>query len=304
MSVMIDKNLLHITIAMYLFLWLFCVDSMNGQTKRALLIGISEYNSTQSDVSDNDWANIHGANDVDLLAATLKQQRFQITRITNRVANADRIRREIKRFALSCKSDDIVYIHFSCHGQPVEDMNGDEEDGWDEALIPVDAKKVYQKGVYTGEKHIIDDELNGYFRTIRKNVGHNGFVYVVLDACHAGSSYRGDEEEDSVIIRGTDSGFSMSSKPYVPSIDKRGKMKVEKSETMANICVLEACRSYQVNSEIKEKGKYYGSLSYYVNKVLQTIPLSRNISWTERVTQLMNQDTRLIRQNPVIETSL
>ena len=81
-------------------------------------------------------------------------------------------------------------------------------------------------------------------------------------------------------------------------------MKVEKSEMMANICVLEACRSYQVNSEIKEKGKYYGSLSYYVNKVLQTIPLSRNISWTERVTQLMNQDTRLIRQNPVIETSL
>ena len=243
MSVMIDKNLLHITIAMHLFLWLFCVDSMNGQTKRALLIGISEYNSTQSDVSDNDWANIHGANDVDLLAATLKQQRFQITRITNRAANADRIRREIKRFALSCKSDDIVYIHFSCHGQPVEDMNGDEEDGWDEALIPVDAKKVYQKGVYTGEKHIIDDELNGYFRTIRKNVGHNGFVYVVLDACHAGSSYRGDEEEDSAIIRGTDSGFSMSSKPYVPSIDKRGKMKVEKSETMANICVIEACRS-------------------------------------------------------------
>lgn len=283
---------------------MFVFETMTAQNKRALLIGISEYNTTQSDVSDNDWVNIHGANDVDLLATTLKQQRFQITKITNRAANADRIRKEIKNLALSCKSGDIVYIHFSCHGQPVEDMNGDEEDGWDEALIPVDAKKVYQKGVYTGEKHIIDDELNSYFRTIRKNVGHNGFVYVVLDACHAGSSYRGDEEEDSAIIRGTDSGFSMSSKPYVPSIDKRGKMKVEKSETMANICVLEACRSYQVNSEIKEKGKYYGSLSYYVNKVLQTTSLGRDISWTEHVNRYMNQDMRLVRQNMVIETSL
>ncbi len=283
---------------------MFVFETMTAQNKRALLIGISEYNTTQSDVSDNDWVNIHGANDVDLLATTLKQQRFQITKITNRAANADRIRKEIKNLALSCKSGDIVYIHFSCHGQPVEDMNGDEEDGWDEALIPVDAKKVYQKGVYTGEKHIIDDELNGYFRTIRKNVGPNGFVYVVLDACHAGSSYRGDEEEDSVITRGTDRGFSMSSKPYVPRIDKRGKMKVEKSATMANICILEACRSYQVNSEIKEKGKYYGSLSYYVNKVLQTTSLGRDISWTEHVNRYMNQDMRLVRQNMVIETSL
>ena len=73
---------------------------------------------------------------------------------------------------------------------------------------------------------------------------------------------------------------------------------------MANICILEACRSYQVNSEIKEDGNYYGSLSYYVNKTLQSTKLDKNISWTEQVSQLMNQDTRLVRQNPVIETSM
>ena len=31
---------------------------------------------------------------------------------------------------------------------------------------------------------------------------------------------------------------------------------------------------------------------------------NRRTSWTERVSRLMNQDGRLIRQNPVIETSL
>lgn len=279
-----------------------CAFSAQCQTKRAFLVGISEYtNLTQP--SDDVWSNIHGVNDVDLLSKTLKKQDFYIKRITDKEATAHRIRKELPRFISNCQPGDIVYFHFSCHGQPVEDINGDEDDGWDEALVPVDAQKVYQKGDYTGENHIIDDELNEYLRSIRTKVGVKGFVYVVIDACHAGSSYRGDEE-DSVIIRGTDKGFSKSNKQYAPRIDKRGKIKVEKSVNMANICIIEACRSYQVNSEIRADGKYYGSLSYYVNKTLKSIKLGKSISWTEKVAALMNQDTRLVRQNPVIETSL
>jgi hypothetical protein len=98
-------------------------------------------------------------------------------------------------------------------------------------------------------------------------------------------------------------GFSMSNKQYVPRIDKRGKIKVEKSDNMANICILEACRSYQVNSEIREGGVYYGSLSFYVNKVLQSTSLSSDRSWIDKVSQFMDSDARLVRQNMVIETS-
>ena len=110
-------------------------------------------------------------------------------------------------------------------------------------------------------------------------MGTKGFVYVVIDACHAGSSYRSEEEGDSIIIRGTDSGFSLSGKMFVPKIDKRGKIKVEKSHAMADVCILEACRSYQVNSEIRENGTYYGSHSFYVDKIFRTIKLDKNISW-------------------------
>lgn len=286
----------HILLVLFL---LFCI-LINAQTKRAFLVGVSDYPQN----SDSSWDIIHGTNDVDMISKTLKAQAFRVTTLINNVATAVKIRKGLKVFANSCKSGDIVYLHFSCHGQPFEDNNGDEEDGWDEALVPYDAMKVYQKGKYVGENHITDDELNGYLKAIRKQVGNKGFVYVVIDACHAGSSYRGDDEEDSVIIRGTDMGFSMSNKQYAPRIDKHGRIKIEKSSAMANICVLEACRSYQVNSEIRESGKYYGSLSYYVNKVLKTTKLNKNTSWTERVALLMNQDLRLVRQNPVIETSL
>lgn len=275
-----------------------------SQSKRAFLVGISDYSSNQHLADSKGWNDIHGENDVKLLAPTLKKQGFSIQKLCNREATANSIRKSLTSFSEKCKLGDVVYLHFSCHGQPFEDYDGDETDGWDEALVPFDALKEYQQGKYSGENHITDDELNSYLKTIRNRVGPQGFVYVVIDACHAGSSYRGDEDEDSVVIRGTDKGFAKSNKQYAPRIDKRGKIKVEKSVNMANICILEACRSYQANSEIRVDGKYYGSLSYYVNKTLKSTKLDKNISWTERVAQLMNQDTRLVRQNPVIETSL
>lgn len=285
------------------FVLSLCAISAHCQTKRAFLVGISEYSSTPQS-SDDIWSNIHGANDVELLSQTLKKQEFIIKKLINKAATAQQIRKELAKFVSTCNSGDIVYLHFSCHGQPVEDLNGDEKDGWDEALVPINAQKVYKKGKYAGENHIIDDELNDYLRSLRIKVGTKGFVYVVIDACHAGSSYRGDEEEDSVIIRGTNKGFSISNKQYTPRIDKRGKIKIEKNASMANICILEACRSYQVNSEIRENGKYYGSLSFYVDRILRTTKLDKSTSWTEKVVSLMNKDARLVRQNIVIETSL
>jgi len=274
-----------------------------SQSKRAFLVGISDYSSNQHLADGKGWNDIHGENDVKLLVPTLKKQGFTIQKLCNKEATANNIRKSLTSFSEKCKSGDIVYLHFSCHGQPFEDYDGDESDGWDEALVPFDALKEYDQGKYTGENHITDDELNGYLKTIRNNVGPKGIVYVVIDACHAGSSYRGEEDEDSIVIRGTDKGFSKSNKQYAPRIDKRGKIKVESSAQMANICILEACRSYQVNSEIRASDKYYGSLSYYVNEVLKSSRLINDASWTEKVRILMDKDVRLVRQNLVVETS-
>ena len=47
-------------------------------------------------------------------------------------ATFDNIVSHITQFISKSKKGDIVYLHFSAHGQPIEDFNGDEEDGWDE----------------------------------------------------------------------------------------------------------------------------------------------------------------------------
>ena len=280
---------------------MLCLGTMSvyPQVKRALLVGISEYPQE----SEGAWSPIHGANDVKLIYPTLKRQGFEIIKLCNKAAEAKNIREELAELIESCNQNDTIYLHFSCHGQPVEDFDSDEGDGWDESIVPYDAQKHYREGFYVGENHITDDELHRYLHDIRIKVGPHGFVYVVLDACHAGSSYRGENTDDKIYTRGTNKGFSSSNKLFAPRIDKRGFLKVEKADAMSDICILEACRAYQVNCEICEDDNYFGSLSYYVNATLTKTSLSESLEWTEEVRKSMESDIRLVRQNLVIESS-
>ena len=273
-------------------------------TKRALLVGISDY-PVYKNVSDASWSNIHGANDVQLIGNTLKGQGFKVTSLTNSDATASKIRKALRKLQSEVVPGDVVYLHFSCHGQPFEDMNGDEEDGWDEAIVPYDAYMIYKKGVYEGANHIIDDELHIYFNNLRNAVGSNGFVCVVIDACHAGNSYMGEEdEEDESFCRGTKKAFSPNAKDFHPRINAKGHFKIPKKSGYADIIIMEACRSYQSNYEIKPTNTYYGPLSYYVNDVLSKLPLKHDLGWVKEVESLMKNDKRLTRQNMVYESSI
>lgn len=270
--------------------------------KLALVIGVSEYQKHKR--PELNWQPIHGANDAALISGTLAAQGFSVERLTGRKATADGMRRALQRLERRTKAGDMVYIHFSGHGQPVEDTSGDEPDGWDEAIVPYDAGQRYVAGIYEGDKHITDDELNVYVSGIRRRAGQKGFVYVVIDACHAGGASRGeDTEEDTLFVRGTNAGFSRSGKPFVPRIDKRPVIRIPGGANMAGACYLEACRSYQTNTEIKADGHYYGPLTYYINKVIWKHRLTNSTAWTAEVRRMMAADIRLQRQNMVVEQS-
>lgn len=290
-----------------IFLVLFVLPiSTEAQTKRALLIGISDYGATSGNTRDGQWENIHGANDVGLLAPTLQKKGFKVTKVTNKTATSQRIRKEMKKLVGQCRKGDIVYLHFSGHGQPFEDMNGDEEDGWDESFVPVDAPMLYRKGSYEGKNHLLDDDMYSYFQQIRKAIGPKGYLCVVIDACHAGGSSRGDEleEDEEPICRGTKKAFSPSGKVYRPRVNTNGRFTITTGNNLGNITILEACRSYQSNYEIKQNGSYYGPLSYYVNQALQSNQIAPNLNLVNDVKRRMDGDRRLTRQNMVYETSL
>lgn len=304
---LIKRSKQHCRHRYYLFIWALILSmlstplALSAQQKHALLIGISNY--PQYDYADASWAPIHGTNDVQLIAPILTEQGFVINTLTNEAATRQAIDNSFKELESRVQAGNIVYIHLSGHGQAVEDENGDEDDGWDEAFIPYDAERCYRENGYHGENHLLDDELNAYLNTIRRKVGETGIVYVVMDACHAGSSYRGEEEQDSVYVRGTEIGFSKTGKTYTPRINRSGNLLITSEDGMAPIYMLEACRSYEVNIEIKQNGTSHGPLSYYIGQQLLTKPLSFDTNWIEEVRKNMDKDIRLVRQHMVIESS-
>ncbi|MBR2103854.1 MAG: caspase family protein [Bacteroidales bacterium] len=281
-----------------IFIILFlAVDTAVGQGRKALFVGISDYPSTSG------FQKIHGAEDYEIIGKMLERQGFEIAKLLNGDATASNIRAALDNMAKTSAKGSCVYIHFSCHGQPFEDKPPfDEDDLWDESLVAIDAQKNYQSGIYEGENHIIGDELSVYFDRIRKKIGEDGLLCVVIDACHSGTSSRDDIDDDD-FVRGTDFGFSADGKIFAPRINRKGNFQIDKIPGAGDILMLEACRSYQFNKEVIKNGKHYGALSYYVGQVLERHNITRSSDWVDDVNDLMKNDLTLTDQNMVYESS-
>lgn len=277
------------------------IQSATAQTKRALLVGISDYGNASED--PNRWANISGANDISLLAPVLRDGGFKVASLSDAQATHAGIVKALDKLTKSAKKGDTVYLHFSMHGQPFEDLDGDEEDGWDEALIPVDAEMLYAEGKYEGKNHLLDDELEGYFEKLRNKIGSTGQLVVVLDACHSGTASRGDDDH----VRGTREGFTRSGKDYTPdrTQETNDYFAVETKPGQSPVLFLEACRSYQVNREVRDvdTNTWYGSLSYYIAKASKEGKAVGSEEWLEAIRTGMAGNRRLRKQNMVVEKS-
>jgi len=277
---------------------MFLLTVANAQRKRAFLVGISHYDTA---LTGYQWNNINGMEDVKLLCPVLKKQGFVITALLDGQATFSNIVSQVAQFTSKTKKGDIVYLHFSTHGQPVEDINGDEEDGWDESIVPIDAYKLYKKGVYEGKKHLTDDLLNKYIKKLRERIGPSGYLYVIVDACHAGTSSRANDET----IRGTHVGFTYNNKVFKPSNNKKSHYRIEALANQSNVMFVEACRPDQVNTEIIVGGKRYGPLSFNIAQTLSGYLLTTNAKdFVENIKRTIIKTGKWPNnQNIVIETS-
>lgn len=70
---------------------------------------------------------------------------------------------------------DVVFCHYSGHGGKVVDEDGDEKDGYDETLIPVD---------YATNGQIRDDDL---FQVLVGSMPRGVTMTCLMDCCHSGT---------------------------------------------------------------------------------------------------------------------
>ena len=273
-----------------------------GQTNRALLVAIDKY------PEGSGWAEIHATNDIELLRPMLAAKNFKdgnVIVLTNEQATWAAIVREFEKLGRNTRSGDYIYIHFSCHGQQMADDNGDEPDGLDEAIIPYDARRRYEDGVYEGGNHLRDDDLEGFIEDIRTKAGPKGRIVLVVDACHSGTADR--DTDDDVYVRGTTYIFAPPG--YVP-VKNEGTdvvIGIKAGKRLSPLTVIAACQPDQLNYEYRmpDNGKYYGSLTYALCGLMgESKELSQALLQQELAARVGKQNIRRRKvQTPLVETS-
>ena len=274
--------------------------SVTAQTKRAIVIGLGEQ-------QDKAWNKINGDKDVPLVQAMLKNAGFKsVTTLVNRQATKFGIVRAFKRMTASCKHDDMVYIHYSGHGQQMTDVHNDERDGLDECWIPYDACRK-ASATYHGEKHLTDDELNVYLNAIRNKIGAKGKLLVVIDACHSGDGTRGEDDEivrgvedtlvvDSQNARGLYETFEAIKSFFVGDNGKENVINTKAKPLAERWITISACRSDQVNVEMKNP--VVGKLTYALWKELKNSDKVNNDEFMRRIRKFVNRNTSSRPQQP------
>lgn len=276
--------------------------SVSAQTKRALVIGLGEQ-------QDKAWNKINGDKDVPLVQGMLKRAGFKsVTTLVNRQATKTGIIGAFRKMAASCKQGDVVYVHYSGHGQQMTDVHNDEKDGLDECWIPYDAYRKASR-TYHGEKHLTDDELNVYLNAIRHKIGARGKLLVVIDACHSGDGTRGDDDE---IVRGVEDTLVVDSqnarglyetleaiKSFFMGDNGKENIINTKAKPLAERWItISACKSDQVNFEMKKPA--VGKLTYALWTELKNSDKVSNGEFMKRIRRFVYRNASSRPQQPEI----
>mgnify|MGYP000640527626 FL=1 len=286
----------------YTLLLLSVSPSLQAQTRRALVIGIGQQ-------EDKAWGKINGDKDVAYVAEMLKGAMYKeenITRLVNRQATKVGIVGAFKRMVASCRQGDMVYIHYSGHGQQMTDVHNDERDGLDECWIPYDACRK-ASATYHGEKHLTDDELNVYLNAIRNKIGAKGKLLVVIDACHSGDGTRGEDDEivrgveDTLVVdnqnaRGLYETFEAIKSFFMGDNGKENVINTKAKPRAERWITISACRSDQVNIEMKSPA--VGKLTYALWKELKNSDKVNNDEFMRRIRKFVNRNTSSRPQQP------
>ena len=143
--------------------------SKSSGKRAALCVGIDKYPAPNT---------LGGCvNDSMAWQQSLEKLNFTVTTLHDTQATHTAITRELRALVNGASAGDVIVFQYAGHGYQLADPDGDESDGKDEALVPID----FDSGAF-----VIDDEIREIFLTMREGVSLTCF----LDCCHSGTATR------------------------------------------------------------------------------------------------------------------
>jgi hypothetical protein len=236
-------------------------------TKRALLFAINDYPGSQNDLNGcvNDQKDVE--NKLNSLFPGFDIRRFKDSEVTG-----SRFLSEIKNAISVLRSGDILLIHYSGHGTQVQDPNGDETDGYDEA-------------VYLYDGPVVDDDIGV---TLDK-IPDGAKVVLLFDSCFSGTITRAFNPGSI----GTKNRFYQM--PGVP-IRRMSRSNFAISNNMKWI-VISGCGEQQTCADAYFNGRANGAFTYYALKALKP-----NLTYAEWFTEIRKSlPSQEFDQSPTLE---
>lgn len=277
-----------------------------AQTKRALIFAIGNY------PENSGWQQISSVRDVSFIQKALDGQGFkEIKIVKDENATVNGIKNSLNELIAVSKPGDVVVIHFSSHGEQIEDENGQKINGLEECIVSFDAKLASSDTIPSKEQfdklkegYFREDVFGSYVNKLRAKLGKNGDLAIFLDLCHASTGTRGD-----VKVRG--------GKPALVSREFGKKHAAQNSvntdydidagiqaeeNTLSSYVVIGAARAEELDYEtVDESSEGVGSLSYAISKVFANLGSNKNLTYRTffaQVQGIMNEKNPL--QHPVL----
>lgn len=195
------------------------------------------------------------------------------------------ILRAMEWLVRDARPNDSLFFHYSGHGGQTKDLDGDEEDGYDEVIYPVDFKV---KG------HIVDDLMHDI---MVKRLPAGCRLTAIFDSCHSGSaldlpyiySTEGKVKEPNLAAeagqslmsaatsyaRGDMGGVFSSVTGFIKTASGGRKADTisKTTKTSPADCISwSGCKDSQTSADTQEAGRATGAMSYAFIKALGENP--------------------------------
>ncbi|KAJ3532748.1 hypothetical protein NM688_g7380 [Phlebia brevispora] len=284
--------------------------------KKALCIGIN-YIGQQAQLKGciNDAHNVkrflctnYGYKDDDIVMLT------DDSRDPRSIPTKANMLRAMQWLVSDARPNDSLFFHYSGHGGQTKDLDGDEADGFDEVIYPVDFK---QAG------HIVDDVMHDI---MVKPLPPGCRLTAIFDSCHSGSvldlpyiySTEGKIKEPNLAAeagqgllsavtsyaRGDLGGVFSSMTGIVKTATgstQRAEKKARATKTSpADVISWSGCKDSQTSADTFEAGQSTGAMSYAFITVLSQ---NRQQSYQQLLGNLREILRRKYSQKPQLSSS-
>lgn len=229
--------------------------------KKALIVGIN-YPGTSHELRGC-------VNDANLMNSVIREHYgfTDVRMLLDNDATTVNMIAELEWLVAGAQAGDILYFHYSGHGSQMRDQNGEEADGLDEIICPVDLN--------WKDKVIRDDDLKRIFETVPPGAN----LTVSLDCCNSGGGLDQDNQYQSLgpAERAFQTETAMPGRflPPPPEVVAlmEGQVDFKPRALSRNVdtsgMLLSGCQAHQTSADAYIGGQFIGAMTYFMAKTLK-----------------------------------